>query len=85
MQKIVFLTGAGISVESGLGTFRGGGGLWDKHRIEDVCTVDASELAASAPSAHTKASRSHPAPSKAYYDKSTCSKTYPTGKATSAT
>ncbi len=41
MQKIVFLTGAGISVESGLGTFRGGGGLWDKHRIEDVCTVDA--------------------------------------------
>ncbi len=41
MQKIVFLTGAGISVESGLGTFRGSNGLWDKYRIEDVCTVDA--------------------------------------------
>ena len=41
MKKIVFLTGAGISAESGLGTFRGGNGLWDKHRIEDVCTVDA--------------------------------------------
>ena len=41
MQKIVFLTGAGISVESGLGTFRGGNGLWDNYRIEDVCTVDA--------------------------------------------
>ena len=41
MQKIVFLTGAGISAESGLGTFRGGNGLWDNYRIEDVCTVDA--------------------------------------------
>ena len=41
MKKIVFLTGAGISVESGLGTFRGGNGLWDNYRIEDVCTVDA--------------------------------------------
>jgi NAD-dependent deacetylase len=41
MQKIVFLTGAGISAESGLGTFRGSNGLWDKYRIEDVCTVDA--------------------------------------------
>jgi NAD-dependent deacetylase len=41
MKKIVFLTGAGISAESGLGTFRGGNGLWDNYRIEDVCTVDA--------------------------------------------
>lgn len=41
MQKIVFLTGAGISVESGLSTFRGGNGLWDNYRIEDVCTVEA--------------------------------------------
>ena len=41
MKKIVFLTGAGISAESGLGTFRGGYGLWDNYRIEGVCTVDA--------------------------------------------
>lgn len=41
MKHIVFLTGAGISVESGLSTFRGSDGLWNNHRIEDVCTVDA--------------------------------------------
>lgn len=38
MQKIVILTGAGISAESGLGTFRDAGGLWSQHRIEDVAT-----------------------------------------------
>lgn len=37
-MKIVFLTGAGISAESGLSTFRDSDGLWDKYRIEDVCT-----------------------------------------------
>ena len=37
-SKIVILTGAGISAESGLGTFRDGGGLWSQHRIEDVAT-----------------------------------------------
>ncbi|UWQ34050.1 NAD-dependent deacylase [Leisingera sp. M527] len=36
--KIVILTGAGISAESGLGTFRDEGGLWAQHRIEDVAT-----------------------------------------------
>lgn len=41
MSKIVLLTGAGISAESGLGTFRGGGGLWAQHRIEDVATPEA--------------------------------------------
>lgn len=36
--KIVILTGAGLSAESGLGTFRDAGGLWAQHRIEDVAT-----------------------------------------------
>ncbi len=39
--KIVILTGAGISAESGLGTFRDAGGLWAQHRIEDVATPEA--------------------------------------------
>lgn len=37
-QKLVVLTGAGISAESGLQTFRDGDGLWENHRIEDVAT-----------------------------------------------
>ena len=37
-DKIVILTGAGISAESGLGTFRDAQGLWAQHRIEDVAT-----------------------------------------------
>ncbi|KNG95174.1 Sir2 family NAD-dependent protein deacetylase [Pseudaestuariivita atlantica] len=41
MQRIVVLTGAGVSAESGLSTFRGGGGLWDDHRVEDVATPEA--------------------------------------------
>ena len=41
MQKIVILTGAGISAESGLGTFRDEGGLWAQHAIEDVATPEA--------------------------------------------
>ncbi|MGH1425472.1 MAG: NAD-dependent deacylase [Pseudooceanicola sp.] len=40
MDKIVILTGAGISAESGLGTFRGSGGLWESKRIEDVATPE---------------------------------------------
>lgn len=40
MEKIVILTGAGISAESGLGTFRDAGGLWSQHRIEDVATPE---------------------------------------------
>lgn len=40
MKKIVILTGAGISAESGLGTFRDEGGLWSQHRIEDVATPE---------------------------------------------
>lgn len=41
MKKIVVLTGAGISAESGLRTFRDSNGLWEEHRIEDVATFEA--------------------------------------------
>lgn len=41
MHNLVILTGAGISAESGLATFRGPGGLWEGHRVEDVCTPEA--------------------------------------------
>ena len=41
MPKIVVFTGAGVSAESGLGTFRDADGLWEKYRIEDVCTHEA--------------------------------------------
>ncbi len=40
-MNIVILTGAGVSAESGLGTFRESGGLWEKFKIEDVATPDA--------------------------------------------
>lgn len=39
--SIVILTGAGISAESGLETFRGAGGLWCGHKVEDVATPEA--------------------------------------------
>ena len=41
MRNIVVLTGAGISAESGLATFRGPDGLWEGHRVEDVATPEA--------------------------------------------
>lgn len=40
-QRIVVLTGAGISAESGIKTFRDSDGLWENHRIEDVATPEA--------------------------------------------
>ena len=40
-KNIFILTGAGISSESGIKTFREKDGLWDNHRIEDVCTPEA--------------------------------------------
>jgi len=40
-KKVVVFTGAGISAESGLQTFRDGDGLWENHHIEDVCTPEA--------------------------------------------
>ncbi len=39
-KKIVILTGAGISAESGIPTFRDPGGLWEKYRLEDVATPE---------------------------------------------
>ncbi|MBA4747593.1 MAG: NAD-dependent deacylase [Sphingopyxis sp.] len=39
--NIVILTGAGVSAESGIGTFRDNGGLWEQHRVEDVATPQA--------------------------------------------
>ena len=41
MKKCVVFTGAGISAESGLQTFRDSGGLWEGYRVEDVCTPEA--------------------------------------------
>ena len=41
IDNIVILTGAGISAESGLATFRGPDGLWEGHRVEDVATPQA--------------------------------------------
>ncbi|AQR75141.1 NAD-dependent deacylase [Sphingomonas sp. LM7] len=41
IRNIVILTGAGVSAESGVATFRGPGGLWEGHRVEDVCTPQA--------------------------------------------
>ena len=41
MNKIVVLTGAGMSAESGLSTFRDSGGLWEQYRIEEVATPEA--------------------------------------------
>jgi len=40
-MRIVVLTGAGISAESGVPTFRDAGGLWEGHRVEDVATPEA--------------------------------------------
>ena len=50
IRNIVILSGAGISAESGIATFRGPGGLWEGHRVEDVCTPEA--LAADAELVH---------------------------------
>lgn len=41
MKKIVVFTGAGVSADSGLATFRDADGLWANYRIEDVCTPEA--------------------------------------------
>lgn len=39
MSRIIIFSGAGISAESGIDTFRDSGGIWEKHKIEDVCTM----------------------------------------------
>ncbi len=40
-RRLAVLTGAGVSAESGIATFRGAGGLWEGHRVEDVATPSA--------------------------------------------
>ncbi|MCR5180301.1 MAG: NAD-dependent deacylase [Bacteroidaceae bacterium] len=40
MKKIVVLTGAGMSAESGISTFRDSGGLWEQFRVEDVASIE---------------------------------------------
>lgn len=40
MKNIVVLTGAGMSAESGIATFRDSGGLWDQYKVEDVATPE---------------------------------------------
>ena len=42
-MNILILTGAGISAESGIKTFRAADGLWEEHRVEDVATPEAFE------------------------------------------
>ncbi len=43
MSKVVILSGAGISAESGISTFRGSGGLWEKYKVEEICSVGCLE------------------------------------------
>lgn len=43
MAKIIFFSGAGISAESGISTFRDSDGLWEQYKIEDVCTAGCLE------------------------------------------
>ncbi len=42
-KNILILTGAGISAESGLSTFRSSNGLWNNHRVEDVASIEGFE------------------------------------------
>ena len=39
-KRIVVLTGAGVSAESGVSTFRDSNGLWENHRVEEVASID---------------------------------------------
>ena len=39
-KKIVVLTGAGVSAESGVSTFRDSNGLWEQHKVEDVASIE---------------------------------------------
>ena len=40
VRNLLILTGAGVSAESGVATFRGPDGLWEGHRVEDVATPE---------------------------------------------
>ena len=39
-KNLVVLTGAGMSAESGISTFRDSGGLWERYRVEDVASIE---------------------------------------------
>ena len=39
-KRLVVLTGAGVSAESGISTFRDSGGLWENHKVEDVASIE---------------------------------------------
>ena len=41
LKKLVVLSGAGMSAESGIATFRGSGGLWEGYKVEEVATPEA--------------------------------------------
>ena len=43
MAKVIIFTGAGISAESGISTFRDSGGLWEKYKIEEICSAGCLE------------------------------------------
>ena len=43
MARIIILSGAGLSAESGISTFRDSGGLWENHSVFDVCSADSLE------------------------------------------
>ncbi len=43
MKKLVVLSGAGMSAESGISTFRDSDGLWERYRVEDVATPEGFE------------------------------------------
>jgi len=43
MAKVIILSGAGISAESGIATFRDNGGLWAKHKVEEICSAGCLE------------------------------------------
>lgn len=44
LMKLCFLTGAGVSVESGLSTFRGEDGLWEGHDVREVASIEAWQI-----------------------------------------
>lgn len=44
IRNIVILTGAGISAESGIDTFRSEGGLWERHRVDTLCRVHSKKV-----------------------------------------
>ncbi len=44
MAKVVILSGAGISAESGISTFRDSGGLWERYSIEEICSVGCLDI-----------------------------------------